>query len=343
MCVLKTYSSERACKWFKIPGYRAELLSEGLWPRCPCLRVMKERLASLVSREPGLVSADTPAGDASIREASWVLSPCGMKAGGMLVMGEITKKAEKSKRKCLVSRVPGRKRSAGVSNGRVVCSLLRHRRGLCVPFTPELPDPGWARGSSPGCVAGPACHQARGRCERAPKPSSSPDPRLALQISIVELEKSQRQQELLQLKSCVPPDEALSAHLRGKGALGRELEADPSRLHLDLDCSKFSLPHFSSASPELSMNGHAANYELCSALSRPSSKQNTPQYLASPLDQEVVPCTPSHSSRSRLEKMSGLALPDYTRLSPAKLVLRRHLSQDHATSGKPAASELHPR
>ncbi|XP_058584416.1 histone-lysine N-methyltransferase, H3 lysine-79 specific isoform X2 [Neofelis nebulosa] len=166
---------------------------------------------------------------------------------------------------------------------------------------------------------------------------------LELQISIVELEKSQRQQELLQLKSCVPPDDALSAHLRGKGALGREPEADPGRLHLDLDCSRFSLPHFSSASPELSMNGHAASYELCGALSRPPSKQNTPQYLASPLDQEVVPCTPSHGSRPRLEKVSGLALPDYTRLSPAKLVLRRHLSQDHTAGGKTAAGELHPR
>ncbi|XP_039103912.1 histone-lysine N-methyltransferase, H3 lysine-79 specific isoform X2 [Hyaena hyaena] len=166
---------------------------------------------------------------------------------------------------------------------------------------------------------------------------------LELQISIVELEKSQRQQELLQLKSCVPPDDALSAHLRGKGALGREPEAEPGRLHLDLDCSRFPLPHFSSASPELSMNGHAAGYELCGTLSRPSSKQNTPQYLASPLDQEAVPCTPSHSSRPRLEKVSGLALPDYTRLSPAKLVLRRHLSQDHAAGGKAASGELHPR
>ncbi|XP_013360660.1 PREDICTED: histone-lysine N-methyltransferase, H3 lysine-79 specific isoform X3 [Chinchilla lanigera] len=167
---------------------------------------------------------------------------------------------------------------------------------------------------------------------------------LELQISIVELEKSQRQQELLQLKSCVPPDDALSLHLRGKGALGRELEAEAaSRLHLELDCTKFSLPPFSSMSPELSMNGHTASYELCSALSRPSSKQNTPQYLASPLDQEVVPCTPSHSGRPRLEKLSGLALPDYTRLSPAKIVLRRHLSQDHSGSAKAAASEPHPR
>lgn len=164
-----------------------------------------------------------------------------------------------------------------------------------------------------------------------------------LQISIVELEKSQRQQELLQLKSCVPPDDAVPGHLRGKSGLGRELESEPGRLHLELDCSKLSLPHFSSMSPELSMNGHASGYELCSALSRPSSKQNTPQYLASPLDQEVVPCTPGHGSRPRLERLSGLALPDYTRLSPAKLALRRHLSQDHAANNKAAAGELHPR
>uniref|UniRef100_A0A8C6EVA9 Histone-lysine N-methyltransferase, H3 lysine-79 specific n=1 Tax=Marmota marmota marmota TaxID=9994 RepID=A0A8C6EVA9_MARMA len=166
---------------------------------------------------------------------------------------------------------------------------------------------------------------------------------LELQISIVELEKSQRQQELLQLKSCVPPDDALSVHLRGKGTLGRELEAEASRLHLELDCARLALPHVSSMSPELSMNGHATSYELCGALSRPCSKQNTPQYLASPLDQEVVPCTPSHSGRPRLEKLSGLALPDYTRLSPAKIVLRRHLSQDHAGPAKMVASELHPR
>ena len=205
--------------------------------------------------------------------------------------------------------------------------LLRHPQSRARPS-----------GALPG-AAGPAGPQAGGGGRPDPPPLPSPP----LQISIVELEKSQRQQELLQLKSCVPPDDALSAHLRGKGALGREPEADPGRLHLDLDCSRFSLPHFSSASPELSMNGHAASYELCGALSRPPSKQNTPQYLASPLDQEVVPCTPSHGSRPRLEKVSGLALPDYTRLSPAKLVLRRHLSQDHAASGKTAAGELHPR
>lgn len=56
-----------------------------------------------------------------------------------------------------------------------------------------------------------------------------------------------------------------------------------------------------------------------------------------------MPCTPSHGGRPRLEKLSGLALPDYTRLSPAKLVLRRHLSQDHVAGNKAATSDLHPR
>lgn len=164
---------------------------------------------------------------------------------------------------------------------------------------------------------------------------------LELQISIVELEKSQRQQELLQLKSCVPPDDAvpLPLPLRGKGTLGREPEADPGRLHLDLDCAKLSLPHLSSMSPELSMNGHAAGYELCGALSRPPSKQNTPQYLASPLDQEVVPCTPSHSGRPRLDKLSALALPECARLSPASALLRRHPAQDPSGPARPAACE----
>ncbi|XP_006869026.1 PREDICTED: histone-lysine N-methyltransferase, H3 lysine-79 specific [Chrysochloris asiatica] len=162
---------------------------------------------------------------------------------------------------------------------------------------------------------------------------------LELQISIVELEKSQRQQELLQLKSYVPADDTLVAHLRGKGAQSREPEPEPGRLHLELDCTKFSLPHFSSLSPELSINGHVTSYELYNALSRPSSKQNTPQYL----DQDVVPCTPSHGGRPRPDKLSGPTLPDYTRLSPAKIVLRRHLSQDPAASTKPAAGELHPR
>ncbi|XP_075400826.1 histone-lysine N-methyltransferase, H3 lysine-79 specific isoform X1 [Tenrec ecaudatus] len=166
---------------------------------------------------------------------------------------------------------------------------------------------------------------------------------LELQISIVELEKSQRQQELLQLKSYLPADEAPVGQLRGKGAPGREPETEPGRHPLELDCARFSLPPLSSLSPELSMNGHGAGYELHSTLSRSSSKQNTPQYLASALDQEVVPCTPGHGARARGDKLASLALPDYTRLSPAKIVLRRHLGQDPAAHGRGAAGELPPR
>ncbi|XP_068929859.1 histone-lysine N-methyltransferase, H3 lysine-79 specific isoform X4 [Petaurus breviceps papuanus] len=166
---------------------------------------------------------------------------------------------------------------------------------------------------------------------------------LELQISIVELEKSQRQQELLQLKSYAPADEALSVHLRSKSSFSRELETDPTRFQLELECSKLSLPHINSMSPELSMNGHATTYEIHSMLSRPSSKQNTPQYLTSHLDQEIVPCTPIHNNRQKADKLSSLSLPDYTRYSPAKLALRRHLNQDHVVHGKATTNEIHHR
>ncbi|XP_053147850.1 histone-lysine N-methyltransferase, H3 lysine-79 specific isoform X2 [Hemicordylus capensis] len=163
---------------------------------------------------------------------------------------------------------------------------------------------------------------------------------LELQISIVELEKSQRQQELLQLKSYMPPDESLPRH---KSHPPREPEPGHGMFHLELECSKFPVPHLNGMSPELSMNGHATSYEIHQALGRPSSKQSTPQYAASHLDQEIVPCTPSHACRQKPDKASSLSLPDYTRFSPAKIALRRHLNQDHAGSGKAAANENHPR
>ncbi|XP_028913201.1 histone-lysine N-methyltransferase, H3 lysine-79 specific isoform X2 [Ornithorhynchus anatinus] len=166
---------------------------------------------------------------------------------------------------------------------------------------------------------------------------------LELQISIVELEKSQRQQELLQLKSYMPADETPSVHLRHKSHLNRELEPEHSRFQLELECAKFSLPHINGMSPELSMNGHAAPYEIPSTLSRSSSKQNTPQYLTSHLDQEIVPCTPNHNSRQKVDRVASLSIPDYTRFSPAKIALRRHLNQDHAATGKAPASDLHQR
>ncbi|KAM6113471.1 histone-lysine N-methyltransferase, H3 lysine-79 specific isoform 5-T6 [Phoenicopterus ruber ruber] len=163
---------------------------------------------------------------------------------------------------------------------------------------------------------------------------------LELQISIVELEKSQRQQELMQLKSYTPSDESLSVQLRNKNHLSRDPEADHGRFHLELECSKFPMPHINGMSPELSMNGHATPYEIHNTFSRPSSKQNTPQYTTSHLDQEIVPCTPNHSSRQKADKMSSLSLPDYTRFSPAKIALRRHLNQDHAVNGKATTNEI---
>ncbi|XP_066061775.1 histone-lysine N-methyltransferase, H3 lysine-79 specific isoform X4 [Chamaea fasciata] len=163
---------------------------------------------------------------------------------------------------------------------------------------------------------------------------------LELQISIVELEKSQRQQELLQLKSYTPSEEPLSVQLHSKSHLSRDPEAEHGRFQLELECSKFPLPHINGMSPELSMNGHATPYELQHAFSRPSSKQNTPQYPNSHLDQDIVPCTPNHSSRQKADKVTSLSLPDYTRFSPAKIALRRHLNQDHGVNGKATANEI---
>ncbi|XP_040548585.1 histone-lysine N-methyltransferase, H3 lysine-79 specific isoform X4 [Gallus gallus] len=162
---------------------------------------------------------------------------------------------------------------------------------------------------------------------------------LELQISIVELEKSQRQQELMQLKSYTPSDESLSVQLRNKTHLSRDAEADHGRFQLELECSKFPMPHVNGMSPELSMNGHATPYEIHNTFSRPSSKQNTPQYMTSHLDQEIVPCTPNHS-RQKADRMASLSLPDYTRFSPAKIALRRHLNQDHTVNGKATTSEI---
>ncbi|XP_050842211.1 histone-lysine N-methyltransferase, H3 lysine-79 specific isoform X5 [Serinus canaria] len=163
---------------------------------------------------------------------------------------------------------------------------------------------------------------------------------LELQISIVELEKSQRQQELLQLKSYTPSEEPLPVQLHSKSHLSRDPEAEQGRFQLELECSKFPMPHINGMSPELSMNGHATPYELQHAFSRPSSKQNTPQYPNSHLDQDIVPCTPNHSSRQKADKVTSLALPDYTRFSPAKIALRRHLNQDHGVNGKATANEI---
>ncbi|XP_070602827.1 histone-lysine N-methyltransferase, H3 lysine-79 specific isoform X4 [Erythrolamprus reginae] len=166
---------------------------------------------------------------------------------------------------------------------------------------------------------------------------------LELQISIVELEKSQRQQELLQLKSYMPPDESLPAQPRHKNHTNREAEPDHNALQLELECPRFPVPQVNGMSPELSINGHATSYEIHNALSRPASKQTTPQYPPAHVDQDVIPCAPIHSCRQKMDKGSNLSLPDYTRFSPAKIALRRHLNQDHIGGGKAAPSENHQR
>ncbi|XP_068174804.1 histone-lysine N-methyltransferase, H3 lysine-79 specific isoform X1 [Antennarius striatus] len=139
---------------------------------------------------------------------------------------------------------------------------------------------------------------------------------LELQISIVELEKSQRQQELLQLKSYSPCD---------RSPYRKNLE---SRCSADMDPSKLGLssaPTLNGISSELNINGTSSpcfdrNNQKGELLSR---------YLPISPDHEIVPTTPD--SRQR-QQNSTYALPDYTRFSPAKIALRRHLNQDSTAS-----------
>ncbi|MEE6487339.1 hypothetical protein FKM82_014869 [Ascaphus truei] len=152
---------------------------------------------------------------------------------------------------------------------------------------------------------------------------------LELQISIVELEKYQRQQELLQLKSSTLPEDPPPSHSRPKGAYGARFFLDPSSARLPP-------PHTNGLSPELSMNGHAAHYELYTARSsRPCSKESTPQYTPSHPDHpDIVPCTPTYVARHRGDRLYGQSQPDYTRYSPAKIAMRRHLNQEPAPNGR---------
>ncbi|XP_071261862.1 histone-lysine N-methyltransferase, H3 lysine-79 specific-like isoform X1 [Salvelinus alpinus] len=139
---------------------------------------------------------------------------------------------------------------------------------------------------------------------------------LELQISIVELEKSQRQQELLQLKSYSPCE----GSLYHKGLPG--LEALP-RPPLDHHTPKLSLAAagFNSLSPELSINSIASP---CFHRDGGGIKgELLSRYLPISPDHEIVPPTPDARHRQL-----GHPLPDYTRYSPAKIALRRHLNQD---------------
>lgn len=128
----------------------------------------------------------------------------------------------------------------------------------------------------------------------------------------MELEKSQRQQELLQLKSYSP----------GEGSPYRKnLE---SRSSTDMDTSKLGLssaPVLNGVSPELSINGTSSP-----CFDRVNLKgELLSRYLPISPDHELVGATPD--VRQRQQSFSH-ALPDYTRFSPAKIALRRHLNQD---------------
>lgn len=166
---------------------------------------------------------------------------------------------------------------------------------------------------------------------------------LELQISIVELEKSQWQQEFLQFKFCVLFDDVLFLYLCGKGFLGCELEFDVSWLYLELDCVKFLLFYLSSMSLEFFMNGQVVGYEFCSVLSWFLFKQNIFQYLVLFFDQEVVFCIFSYGGWLCLEKLFGLVVFDYIRLFLVKIVLRWYLSQDYMVFGRLVVSELYLR
>uniref|UniRef100_A0A1A7XRL4 Histone-lysine N-methyltransferase, H3 lysine-79 specific n=1 Tax=Iconisemion striatum TaxID=60296 RepID=A0A1A7XRL4_9TELE len=133
---------------------------------------------------------------------------------------------------------------------------------------------------------------------------------LELQISIVELEKSQREHELLQLKSYSP---------REGSPYRKTLE---SRASTDLDSSKLGLsaPALNGISPELSINGTSSP-----CFDRANTKVEFSRYLPMSPDHEIVPATTDARQR---QQSSFHALPDYTRFSPAKIALRRHLNQD---------------
>lgn len=132
----------------------------------------------------------------------------------------------------------------------------------------------------------------------------------------MELEKSQRQQELLHLKSYSPFEGS---------PYRKSLE---SRSSTDMDSSKLGLssaPVLNGVSPELSINGTSSP-----CFDRANNKgELLSRYLPISPDHEIVPATPD----ARLRQQSAShALPDYTRFSPAKIALRRHLNQDPTAS-----------
>lgn len=154
-------------------------------------------------------------------------------------------------------------------------------------------------------------------------PSVTAPPGVCFQISIVELEKSQRQQELLQLKSYSPCD----------GSPYRKNHEPRSSTEVDSKLGLASGPALNGVSPEFSMNGTSLPcYERASAKGELISR-----YLPISPEHEA-PCAPDARQR---QQNSCSALPDYTRFSPAKIALRRHLNQEPSALSGQRASGLH--
>lgn len=149
-------------------------------------------------------------------------------------------------------------------------------------------------------------------------------PGVRFQISIVELEKSQRQQELLQLKSYSPCD----------GSPYRKNHESRSSAEVDSKLGLASAPAVNGVSPEFSMNGTSSPcYDRANAKGELISR-----YLPISPDHENAPCAPDARQR---QQNSSSTLPDYTRFSPAKIALRRHLNQDPSALSIQRASGLH--
>lgn len=148
------------------------------------------------------------------------------------------------------------------------------------------------------------------------------------QISIVELEKSQRQQELLQLKSSYSPCEV--------SPYRKSLPGTEPRPTLDTDTPKLTpQAALNGLSPELSINGTASpGYDR--GVGSTGKNELLARYLPISPDHEIVPPTPDPRTRQL-----GQPQPDYTRYSPAKIALRRHLNQDSAANQFRALGNLH--
>lgn len=142
------------------------------------------------------------------------------------------------------------------------------------------------------------------------------------QISIVELEKSQRQQELLQLKSYGSCEG--SPYRRGPLGLERRPSLDPEGPKPGLGPS--SAAALNGVSPELSINGTASpcfERGMGGMGGAGTKSELLTRYLPISPEHELVPAPPDARHRPQ-----GQPLPDYTRFSPAKIALRRHLNQD---------------